>query len=68
MSSVRWGICDIWLKSPEEASNIFDRAEAGLDVLTHRMSSLATLYEVALVGKVAGVPLQGNPNDVYAEL
>jgi len=51
---------------PEEASTIFDRAEAGLDVLyAPDVVIVETLYEVAFGGEVAGVPLQGNPNDVY---
>jgi predicted nucleic acid-binding protein len=42
---------------PEEASTIFDRAEAGLDVLyTPDIMIGETLYEVALGGDVAGVP------------
>jgi len=51
---------------PEKASTIFDRAEAGLDVLYAPDVVIGeTLYEVAFGGEVAGVPLQGNPNDVY---
>jgi predicted nucleic acid-binding protein len=51
---------------PDEANTIFDRAEAGLDVLYVPDVVIGeTLYEVAFGGHVAGVQLQGNPNDVY---
>lgn len=51
---------------PDEANTIFDRAEAGLDVLYAPDVVIGeTLYEVAFGGHIAGVQLQGNPNDVY---
>jgi len=51
---------------PEEASRIFDRAEAGLDVLYAPDVVVGeTLYQVAFGGEIAGVQLQRNPNDVY---
>jgi predicted nucleic acid-binding protein len=51
---------------PDEANTIFDRAEAGLDVLYAPDVVIGeTLYEVTFGGHIAGVQLQGNPNDVY---
>lgn len=53
---------------PEEASTIFDRAEAGLDVLYAPDVVVGeTLSQVAFGGTIAGVQLQGNPNDVYRQ-
>lgn len=51
---------------PETASTIFDRAEAGLDALYAPDIVIGeTLYEVAFGTEIAGVSLQGNPNEVY---
>jgi len=53
-------------KLPDEASRIFDRAEAGIDVLFAPSIVVGeTLYEVAFANEIAGVPIQGSPNDVY---
>lgn len=51
---------------PPEASTVFDRAEAGLDALYAPAIVVGeTLYEVAFGSEIAGVTIQGNPNEVY---
>lgn len=51
---------------PEAADTVLDRAEAGLDaVYAPDIVVGETLYQVAFGAEIAGVPIAGNPDDVY---
>jgi predicted nucleic acid-binding protein len=51
---------------PEGAGEVFDRAEAGIDVLYAPGVVVGeTLYQVAFGGVIAGVEVQADPGEVY---